>query len=123
MWLSLSGLAYWAEVSCGPCLGSECMYAEASCLASQILAGSADLRVCVWGGGKLSTPYQMADLGWLRQGGKVRSSSKKWIIEGATAERQPHWGVKPHPLETTEAGTASLHRDSLKATAPRGQRW
>lgn len=78
--------------------------------------------VCV-GGGKLSTPYQMADLGWLRQGGKVRSSSKKWIIEGATAERQPHWGVKPHPLETTEAGTASLHRDSLKATAPRGQRW
>lgn len=97
------------------------MYAEASCLASQILAGSAGLRV--WGESKLSTPYQMADLGWLRQGGKVRSSSKKWIIEGATAERQPHWGVKPHPLETTEAGAASLHRDSLKATAPRGQRW
>lgn len=75
------------------------------------------------GGVKLSTPYQMADLGGLRQGGKVRSSSEKWIIEGATAERQPHWGVKPHPLETTVAGTASLHRDSLKATAPRGQRW
>lgn len=122
MWLSLSGLAYWAEVSCGPCLGSERMHTEASCLASQILAGSASLR----GGGegvKLSTPYQMADLGGLRQGGKVRSSSEKWIIEGATAERQPHWGVKPHPLETTVAGTASLHRDSLKATAPRGQRW
>lgn len=121
MCLLLSGLVYWTEVSCGPYLGSERMHAEASCLASQILAGSAGLRG--WGRDKLSTHYQMADLGGLRQGGKVRSSSEKWIIEGATAEWQPHWGIKPHPLETTVAGTASLHRDSLKATAPRGQRW
>lgn len=68
MWLSLSGLVYWAEVSRGPCLGSECMHAEASCLASQVMLVSGG-----WGGGgELSTPCQMAGLGGLRQGGKVR---------------------------------------------------
>lgn len=79
MWLSLSGLAYWAEVSCGPCLGSGRMHAEASCLASQILTGSTGL-LGAGGGGKLSALCQMADFGGLRQGGRVKYSSKKRLM-------------------------------------------
>lgn len=88
------------------------MQAEASCLASQILAGSTGLR-----GGKLSIPCQMADRGGLGRSGKARRSSQKEISEGAITEWHSRWGVKPRPLRQ---GPANMHRDRLKATAPQG---